>query len=306
MNRFKNIFNSTKSFTLQEIFDKVKSGEIQIEYNGHGPNDLKYMFNCEEEKIKSDLLSGDTSRIYDAKTSLKSKTKVGSFIRGTYVSSCQCFLCDERFTYVLKDEKTIAMAGEFFRFDFLEGKTLKEEYFTPCAGAELHNSKCLTSEINVPTGKIAVQNYFDSDEIYDLPKEIRYSNPTINCLLGRNRLMQYLAKKDVGYGQMGNMTINVYANQEEILIVDDYNSYMNPNKKLIKYLKRGNYKLLGEISLRVWRWMCADVSLLKKYGEEPKDIIADVTPGTYIVEHYVHALLEKDLPIWSRIKLKKP
>lgn len=297
------LFNRTKSYSLQEIYDKVKSGEITIDYRGHGPNDLKYMFEREEERYKSDLLSGDEKRIKEAQYNLEKKSPLGSFIWGGYCGSGQCFLCDHHITYILKDEKTIGIVTSERRFDLLEGKKLTEEHFLKCEGEELSKTKCLTAEIQAPTGQIAIQNCFDTEEIYELPKEVRYERPTINCLLGRDRLMQYLASKDVGYGQMGNMSIYIYANSEEVLVIDENEE--RPNKKLKAYLKTGKYKRLGEISLRVWRWMCADVSVLEKYGEKPKDIVATVQPGTYIVEHFAHSLRRKALPIYSRIRLKK-
>jgi hypothetical protein len=297
------LFNKTKSFSLQEIYDKVKSGEITIDYRGHGPNDLKYMFEREEKNFKEDLVNGNEERIKNAKDNLSRRTEIGKWIWGGHCGSGQCFLCDHHINYVLKDEKTIGIITSDSRWDLVEGKKLTEEHLLKCEGEELSKTKCLTAEIQAPTGQIAIQNYFDTEEIYELPKEVRYERPTINCLLGRDRLMQYLASKDVGYGQMGNMSIYIYANSEEILVIDENDE--RPNKKLKVYLKQGKYKKLGEISLRVWRWMCADVSVLEKYGEKPKDIVATVQPGTYIVEHFAHSLRRKALPIYSRIRLKK-
>jgi hypothetical protein len=297
------LFNKTKEYTLEEIHAKVKSNEIKVEYNGHYPNDFKYMLDREIENYKRDLDSKDVKRIADAKYHLSSKTRVGQFLRGGYSSSCQCFACDERLVYVLMDENTITAASEEFRFDSLDSKKFSNEYIKHCEGEKLMKSKFLTAEIQAPTGKIVFQNYFNNEEIYELPKQERYNPPTINCIMGRNKLMQYLAAKNVGYGQMGNMGITIYANNTEIIITEE--SFEGPNKKMRHYLKNNGYSKIGEISLRVWRWMCADVSVLKQYNEEATGIIIDMQPGTYVIEHYAHALLKKDLPIWSRIKLKQ-
>ena len=49
-------------------------------------------------------------------------------------------------------------------------------------------------------------------------KEVNESIPEndICNIVGRNNLMQHLATKNVGYGQMGNTSISIWSNKTEV------------------------------------------------------------------------------------------
>lgn len=182
--------------------------------------------------------------------------------------------------------------------------------------------------INVPTGKLVFVNFFDAEEMRGFPKDIEYDRQnSINHLNGQKRLMEHLAKVGVATCQMGNMSLAFYGNDTEIIGIDDYfeehiadYEYMKENGekidsydrknykravKLTKYIKKNNLKKLGEITCEMWRWQCADQSVLDKYDEHPEDntFTANVTAGEWEVEHYYRT--DEDADFYSRMILKK-
>ena len=153
--------------------------------------------------------------------------------------------------------------------------------------------------------------------------------------------MDYLATQNVGYGQMGNMAVAIYSNlKDEILVADSSMEELIGNvedveespdlwseeeakqvmedgkyaKPFRDYIKSRNMKFLGKISLSVWRWMCADKSVLEEAGEKIKSnegrsykeaVIFNVDKGDWVIEHYFDFAYEgMDNSIYSKIKLK--
>ena len=169
----------------------------------------------------------------------------------------------------------------------------------------------LVAEISVPSGKLIFTNYFDKEEIYSLDKA------DINCVAGRYELMKHLAEKNIGYGQMGNMSVSVFVNaaKDEIIIGGNY-AYTEDDEEI--EIEHPGYTELGSISLSVWRWMCGDAKILKQHGEElPKikyggetctnyrDYVGvKVQPGTWVIEHY-YDFGNDDSKIYSKLYLKK-
>ena len=252
-----------------------------------------------------------------------------------------CFNCGLRMSLFLIDEKTVALyhGDKYDFYDKRKSNNIKLDDIKDCITTELLNNKKLCSEIECSTGKIIFQNCFQTEHLHTDPNN-KYGYPDINSLLGRNELMQYLSTQNVGYGQMGNMGVSVYSNNKDEIIITEYGSCLeeqmdddpgftdeeressynyykrekekNDRKNSIiyfkEYLKNNNHKYLGKISLSVWRWSCADESVLKLNNEEiGKDaVIANVKPGIYEIEHYFDFLRnnQKENIIYSRIKLK--
>ena len=143
-----------------------------------------------------------------------------------------------------------------------------------------------------------------------------------------------LAEKNVGYGQMGNMSVTIYSNgKDEVLVGSSIESYLdnkayyekNPDKidkqwkkevkdaeNFIRTIEEGKFKRLGEISLSVWRWMCMDKKLMEEHGEKvageySKKYYSEHVPvklksGKYRIDHFFDFPKNGDY-LYSRIKL---
>lgn len=308
----------------KDIIDGLKSGEIKILGN-HTTQPL--ISKLEEQysdylKIKSDTsISKKLKNLYDTRfdTNIKSGTKINVDVEQ------YCFDCDETMFIFLLNDKTIGYVPYSQYSNIINNYEykFKPEDIKSCSCCKLREEGKLTSRIEVPTGKLIFQNIFKTTELYEDEKN-RFNKPTINSLLGRDKLMQYLATKNVGYGQMGNMSVDIYSNnKDEILVIDNYFENFLEEKEyyevddsdqtyedIIKfkeenlesyqaldYIQKGGFEKCGSISLSVWRWMCADKEILDtalrrnfvpNHQEEINDdaVIVDVEKGTYQIEHY--------------------
>jgi hypothetical protein len=314
---------------LKKIIEGIENGTITILENNHRCNPLidklKQLYTSSierkkeyQEKIKNGVTRED-GRSYDGMVQLydmKLNVEIGHHLMDM---TQYCFNCDSEMYVILIDEKTIGYIPSNEYWDIAEksgtkyGYKAKKEDCKKCSASHLTESQKLEATIEVPSGELIFQNYFDKEELYE-GKE-KYGTPGINSILGRNKLMQELAEKNVGYGQMGNMGVTVYSNEtDEIIIGNNVDMYYDNKgyyeshpekiddewlkeekdaKEFEKYLKEGNFKKMGEISLSVWRWMCMDKQLLLEHGETLKtdDIYQDsvevhVQKGNYKIEHY--------------------
>lgn len=261
-------------------------------------------------------------------------------------SECTCWDCEARLQFILVDKKTVSVIDKSYYYDLQDKlcKTLDEKIdfklndinlIPKCSGLSFVKSRKMVAHINVPTGKLIFQNHFgENDIIRDKPKGKEYSSPGLNSIAGRNEIMQHLASQNVGFGQMGNMSVGVYTNsKDEIIIgnsyykdmlgdrenalsgkydmeftkeeIDERNNEVRLLRKFDRLLKKGNFKLKGTISLAVWRWMCADKSVYDaakiKAGEHMDVVKVNVQKGKYKIEHYYDFSKEND-PLYSRIK----
>ena len=242
-----------------------------------------------------------------------------------------CFDCGNHHHLTVVDEKTVSLLSysdfekkrEEKGFKWLDFSFRYDPADIPvCPAKQLVEEKKMVSEINVPSGQLLFTNFFKQDNIYDFPNDIKYnSENSINGLLGRFNLMQYLAQQNIGYGQMGNMSVNVFLNKagDEIIIGNDYGYDRETDREFT--IKHKGFRNLGSISLSVWRWMCGDLEVLQGHGEvvpenikvnkqtedDYKDyILTKVKPGTWVIEHYYDLATEDDDDrIYSKLYLKK-
>lgn len=256
---------------IKDIVKGLESNSITVNYRGHLTNPIENYLQDEEEGIFR--------------------------IRQSINPKIHCFNCD----------KEVKLA-----FDGVD-KTNIISFAEDCEAKDLYEAKKLEATINFPTGNVVFTNFFHKEEIY-INVNNRYGRPSICSLLGRKALMDYLATKNVGYGQMGNMSISVYSNKTEIIITetdlrDSYGELVESvlseeeeyteeevrdakNAKTVyddffKYLKDNKFKKRGDISLSVWRWMCADKATLELEGEEiDDDVNFKVDKGLWKIEHY--------------------
>jgi hypothetical protein len=236
----------------------------------------------------------------------------------------QCFNCDARMYAVLMDEKTIMLIDSHLYWKLADKSGKKYEFILTkkmipnCEAHNLMKAKVLKSEIEVPTGKLLFTNFFQKDEIYEMKEE--HERQSICSIIGRDKLMQYLGKKNIGYGQMGNMSVAVFVKDtgDEIIIGNCWG--YTPEKGEYDVTFEG-FKNLGNISLSVWRWMCGDLKILEQHGEKvPKSIkvnkcvevdykdyiLTDVKPGRWAIEHYFDFFRQgTKSDIFSKLYLKK-
>lgn len=312
--------------TIQDILDGLKSGAIQI-IGGHTTNSL-------QDRIEHEIKHIDAMREkYKKDKGMLSLLKYESRGTGRLRMEMQCFDCGETlYAFRIGDKIAYHPSGDYWdlaeremgkdKFDFkFEMRHVKE-----CAASHLKKTKMLTSTIELESGNVVFCNHFGKTPILDYPKG-EYNS--INSILGRDNVMQYLAKQNVGYGQMGNMSVYIYSNsKDEILVASDDDNRtedfeymlkskdkafsdkesikndMRKHQDFLKLLKDGKYKLQGRVHCPVWRWMCADDVHIKRVKAQPhnegeKSVRFKVTPGKYRIEHFYDFV---EGPIYSTMK----
>lgn len=276
--------------TLTQIHEGLKNGTITIDKQGHFINPLDETIGWTLERLKE--TKDDNGKPLDEKglnyrkVALEIDHENGDML--TFEDS-YCFDCDKNLAVILLNETTLTVIGKADYFTLVKKYKNYElkvipEYLEKCELGDLRAKGMLESEINVPTGELIFKNYFDKKEIYESSNTGR----SINAIKGRNALMQYLATKDVGYGQMGNMSVNVYLKEDgtEVIIAGSW--YYNEKDEECEVGFEG-FEPIGSISLSVWRWMCADRETLKKYDEkivEQDPTFAEVGYATYDVDYH--------------------
>lgn len=323
------------------LLEGLKNGTITIETKGHITNpiidDLEDNINYELDYIK-EMESG---KHVDYQTKeIQTKEQCEDMINyinrklqydfpiGNYISEPEiyCFDCGERLRLIITSENTVSLVvpSEYRKHKEEDKGDLKYcmdvTKISDCKCADLRKAGKLVSEIDVPSGKLLFTNFFKEEKLYEFPKGMnRYdSEHSINGVAGRNNLMQYLATQNIGYGQMGNMSVNVFVNDagDEIIIGTDYYYSEDEGETTVEH---EGFTNVGSISLSVWRWMCGDVQVLKEHGEklprklvvnksvehDYKDyILTDVKPGRWQIEHYYDFARYDDEPlVYSRLKL---
>ena len=290
---------------IETILEKLKSGEIKINDCGHCTNEIIDQI---ERNVKT-LLESD---LFDPKkTDVKPEharlilgydPEIGQKVTD---SEIYCFDCGAHCRAYLISETEIALIDrvlvrETKGMNYIVDNGMQPEDATQCPMSDARNKGFHETFVNFPTGKVVFQNFFRKDEMTANSDKSKTYNPGINCILGRIDLADDLATRDVGYGQMGNMSVSVYLhkNCKSIIIGDEY-YYDGDVEKRRNY---DDYICIGSICLDVWRWQCADLQTIQKYDEdceytmqsEPtnptKDKYGDVhllhvVPGKWRIEH---------------------
>jgi len=325
----------------QTIISDLESGKIKIDsdhHTSHFKEKIQYVIESFQNKIKRyrekiNAAEGDDKSTYVKLLKFHEDDFYNNFVIGEYINGIDqtCNDCDENLYLIPLDEniltyipskqywETIKIKGDDFKFTLDDIK--------PCPCKEIKSQKKLVSEILVPSGKLVFDNYFKTKTLYEY-KDDNIFHPSICSLLGRHELMQYLATQNVGYGQMSNMSVIIYSNNKDEIIIgadldnyhDERNYFLENPEELIELdsvwmtkaqkfetlLIEGDFEKLGEISCDVWRWQCIDKYLLNLHEEKEGEdsIIASVMPGKYLIEHYFDFPENGDY-LYSTIKLKK-
>jgi len=322
---------------ILEIYNGIKDGSITIELKGHCVNSIEGRIEDEISHInkmiakytegKGEFKEGKRDMLSHYTRRLEETVEHGDYF-GVTGMEAQCFDCGCRMYILLQDDKTVTLVPTPAYWDLREKGGLREkiskydyqiksEEIPSCEAVPIRKKKKLVSKIDVPSGELIFKNFFKTEKLYEDPAN-KYGHPDICSVLGRNVLMQYLAKQNVGYGQMGNMSVAIYLKKDgkEIIVSKTYGYDNVKNEEYTVEFK--GYSYLGKISLEVWRWQCADKEMLIANNEpipeleKDKDHYADairakVKRGRWKIEHYFDFFTQKDdekrNPIYSRLKL---
>jgi hypothetical protein len=319
----------SEGLTIKEVCDGVLSGSVKVNMEGH--NDLEYNENAQLKKHKeyfTKVLEHIKRGIDRPKSSslqeLYLEEMQTKFNPGQSLSLLlslperYCWGCNDRLIPILKSYNEVSFISMNKYYDLID-KSSKDHIdvkdIPECELVKENIKDRIVTEINLPTGELVIANFFREKEIYDTPG---YSGD-INSLLGRINLAKYLANMEIGYGQMGNMSLEVWKKTDgtEVLFTNSY-KYDEVSNSDSQYEYDG-FNHLGSISLSVWRWMCADMSILKKHNEKIPElseegytddddyedlILAKVKAGKWIIEHYYDVDEDREDGIYTRLYIK--
>lgn len=233
-----------------------------------------------------------------------------------------CFNCGEpHLRYLAKSPTEI----EVVRLTFPEpppGKRWADAIMDsePCIFRD--GVKPIEVEIDVPSGKLVFVNFFKNYKEHD-PKDEWSDEFSLNHARGRLNLSKHFAKQNIGYGQMGNMSVGIYQNKKNkgsIIIGKTDNpaecetlekgekGYDEWKAKCDEFNEKlGGFKVKGYVSCEVWRWMCCDASIIGEENWKPKDysdepVILTVPKGRYKIRHMYRSSTEHSEVVYSSIQ----
>lgn len=307
MKYLKRIFeNTSNGLSFDDFIEKSIQGKLKIDSNGHVCTNWH-----DEDEIENYLkmVKDEYDRSIEFKNKrLKEKPELSNYYEttdkmnkevnepGSMITSLstftmpnlQCDKCGGQLRPVVKsnDEIMLVSMDDYYKLDSKFTNKVELSIIPKCKLPNDIKDK-IVSEIEVPSGDLVLTNFFKKEELRGGHKF------SINSLLGRVELTKHLAELNIGYGQMSNMSVDIFKRKDgkQIIIGDEEEFEYNTNE----------YDYLGSISLAVWRWMCADKSILEKYGEELPElkeddqisdsdyrdyILAKVEKGTWVIEHF--------------------
>jgi hypothetical protein len=324
LKKYGDFINESNGLKLPEIVDGFFDGTIKVNEMGHSINEhrLDYSFGSMQDGIKRYTTKEELKKI--GEILLNDEIPIGSMI-STLIGSfdVSCGGCGQNLKPILKSKNEISLIGikdfnemvnkqkvDSTKWSWNETNTIDISKIKPCEIGEIDK---ITTEIDVNSGKLLFTNFFNEKEIYD-PKEEDFD---INSLLGRVKLAKKLAEKNVGYGQMGNMSVRIFKNSDgtEIIVGTTYMYDEDDNDIDVEF---EGFEEIGDISLSVWRWMCADLETLDKWNESYPDmkpnthveddykdyVLLDVKAGRWVIDHY-YDFSETNDGIYSKLYLKK-
>jgi len=292
----------------ETLVKNVKEETLKTEYNGHAPYGRGA---CDEinqliERRDEDGGSADVKL---------AKRLIGEKI---YLDGTGCYYCGAKLGVHVKNENN----AEYFMWERGENYNHKIDIPGVCEMSD-KKSRVHTYELNFPTGEVVIDNYFGAVDgsrgsLFSVPENEEYSDKySLQTLKGRFNRQDYLSKThNLGYAQMGNMSMDVFVSKDgnKLIFGEEPNDYSDkkPTAADEKFNKKfeEEYTHLGNISLSVWRWECADKKTLTDAGHSGEgDVVARVTPGTYVVKHLYGSSAFKDKAnrynTYSEITLKK-
>lgn len=324
INRYLSLFhkNILNMISFKQLYDGLISGEITIDENGHDPFygwGSKRMLDSMKRKI--DFWDNESSM---AKKGFKwSDHIITDNFRETdkhitnIESDSSCSRCGKSLGWIYKPKEKKILCVEA---KLVNDGSVKDWYYLYDEGrCELEHNNPQSFEFEVK-GDVIFANFFRDhiDKFDEEEKERRWDYYSLNHDAGRRRLVEYHAKDNIGYQQIGNSSIDIFLSKDktEIIVIEE--SYIFDNDYVSDEGDRGieysaqeeipkfGYEYCGNISLSMWRYMFGNVDDVKK----PAGDIVNLKPkkGKYITHNYFATSEHNNhkigmFPIASRIKL---
>lgn len=298
---------------VSEICELVRSGEIVLDYAGHHVNATVERFLANHDRNLSMAAGANDGKWSNDRN--EPVEEVNASMREHYQRKLDwnveqeetfemmgereyCFGCGESIKWVLTGNKL--QLREVIVKDKKAKFGAREHIYPVDYVCEFHEPQPTKGQIKV-SSRLLFANFFRGIE--DAPKDKKYSEEySLNSLAGRKRITKYKAKHNVAYGQMGNMSIGIYVNQEKDSILvgpnchpaeyEEHESEEEYETALKASLFNG-YELAGGICLDVWRWEATDLNTIgkKNYSKLVKEneyrgiVELDVPYGLWEFEH---------------------
>lgn len=276
---------------IKEFYKLLSEDKIEINDNHHA-FDLGHFI----ERIEQDIEHHENMFFIHKDEEIGKYYKewltkeIGKFDIIHFYSDMRCHYCGKVLNMVYLGDNKIIMVDSKIAKQHSEDGSLSDYIHTLCPMIDNVNKEYLEANIYVKNGQLVFDNCFKNSLINDFDKDKRYKDDTNICYInGRNNLMQHLASRNVGYGQTGNMSVGVFVSEDrKTILIAHYDAEIE------------GYKKVGEISCDIWRWQCADTSVLEKYGETidedfmDDNIVIDVPKGEWNIKHYYDFMSDEE------------
>ena len=307
---------------VREIVEKVRSGEISLVYAGHRVRMTKNDFLKYYEKVKDDANGASNGKCGKRENETVEQVNAGmrefynrrlefeveqnKSLSFTMDERCECSGCGVRLNWVLVGNNLQLLDHpqksnkKPFNVEFVNYPV---DYVCP-----FHILTPTKGEITVAS-KLIFANFFAGIE--DTPKGKKYSDEySLQHAAGLEKITKYKSKRNVAFGQMSNMSIGIFVHPDNrsIIIGNSFDSESESDDE--ERLIIDGHKLVGEISLAVWRWEATDFNTLGKKGykklkKDELDIVeVDAEYGVWEFEHYFENQIGDFETIYSRLRLK--
>lgn len=254
---------------FDEMLSGLRNGKIKIDFSNHH-NNFFY-----KEELEKDLKDRLIERWTDQEV-LFGNSPINEVVLGRrfFTGEFDCKVCGKKLRFCLKDENTIVLTTLLDHPDY--------EIPTDCTYPD--GMKPIVSYINVPSGDLLFFNYIRHQD-FELEDKCKYANEySLSTYHGRIGLAKFYSSKNLGYAQMGNMSVSVMQDKMHKNRVFICSPYLE-NEKFLK-----NKEIKGPIHLDVWRWHCIDSSFLNDAHKESihGEIFSITVPsGRYkIIDYY--------------------
>lgn len=316
---------------VREICEKVRSGEITLDYAGHrvgidkeellkrfddnvnlgnGSNDGKWQSiekPDDKDKRTPEEINASMRDFYNRHLDFEIEQE-DTLRWGGLHDHRVCYNCGQYLHWTLTGEKLR------LRNHYEEDPKHKRGYDWVNHPADyvcpLQEPKPFVGEIKVES-QLLLANFFRSIE--DTPQGKEYGEEySLETMAGRIERAKYKASHNVAYGQMGNTTVGIYINEaKDSIIVGRWHDEDD---------RYAGYVQVGDISLDVWRWEATDLNTVVKSGvtlealeEDHKYrglIVLDVPHGVWKFTHNYDIIRRLDNEaefdgIYAKLELKK-
>ena len=340
--------------TITKLIKDLKSGKIRVDFrNGwldlaansigeeqfiHGTTPMEYLIETLEmsyEMIKSyssyDLKrekSSDTYEEFRQKQIAEGIDQLNEMPNGALcVGNSMEYL--KLYSYLAGEQYYITFSPDRTALEFKKYKRpINDPYCLELTYPDIPDSvvEPLRATIQVKSSKLIFTNVFPKTISPD-SKDERNIRISLEGMMGRQKIMGYLASVGVLFAQMSNMSVSIWVSKDgrEIIVADPYyedraedgdDEQRLDRDKFDTYIKAGGFINKGEISCDVWRWEATDyengkkvleLKKKKKDGWDYKDIIEVEVSGTSAsMEHYYDAITKSPISkyIYSHIWIK--